>query len=238
VLHLLTTEEFAQWFEALDDAAAEDVATSIEVVEQLGPARAAPGSRESLLWYEHPSVSGFEDPGSIAWDLEAWGCFRDYVSQILHQLESPRFASRLPRLSPKDAAAVLHSVKQIKKVTDPRTRWALRWRAAVLGRASTVGRVDPCDEVRRLYFAALEAAGFKVQDVPAHSLSLRELSQRLPAPGFRLLYGVDGERETALFLVGEWLDRSFYGDSIRRAERLWKQFLDGTLRAVEPAQLR
>jgi hypothetical protein len=51
------------------------------------------------------------------------------------------------------------------------------------------------------------------------------------------LYGVHVEQKTALFVLGEWLDRSFYGDSVRRAERMWKQFLDGQLRA-EPAQLR
>jgi hypothetical protein len=60
----------------------------------------------------------------------------------------------------------------------------------------------------------------------------------VPAPAFRLLYGVHAERETALFVLGEWLDRNFYGDSVRRAERMWKSFLDGELRAVEPAQLR
>ncbi len=89
-----------------------------------------------------------------------------------------------------------------------------------------------------MYFAALEAAGFELTDVPAHSLALREMSRRLPAPGFRVLYGVSSERETALFVLGERLDRSFYGDSVRRAESMWKQFLDGTLRATEPAQLR
>ena len=68
--------------------------------------------------------------------------------------------------------------------------------------------------------------------------ALRELSRRRPGPGFRVLYGVNAERETALFVLGERLDRSFYGDSVRRAERMWKQFLEGTLRAIEPAQLR
>jgi len=59
MLEPLTTDEFAQWFGGLDDQAAEDVATALEIVERLGPDEAAPGSRESLLWYEHPSVSRF-----------------------------------------------------------------------------------------------------------------------------------------------------------------------------------
>jgi len=92
------------------------------------------------------------------------------------------------------------------------------------------------------WFAALgdpvAEAGFELGDLPVHALSLRELSRRKPAPGFRLLYGVDAERERALFVVGEWLDRSYYGDSVRRAGRLWQRFLRGQLRAHEPAAPR
>ena len=60
----------------------------------------------------------------------------------------------------------------------------------------------------------------------------------MPAPAFRLLYGVDVERKTALIVLGEWLDRSFYGDSVRRAELMWKQYLEGRLTAAQPVQLR
>ena len=238
MLKLLTTDAFAEWFSALDDKTAEDVATSLDVVEQLGATKAAPGSRESLLWYEHPSVSRFISPLSLAWDLEDWGCFRDYTMQVLAKLESPRFTARLSRLGAKEASAVLRCVQEIKKAVDPRLRWALKLSRGPVGDGARVRPQDACAEVRRLYFEALDAAGFKVEDVPAHSLALRELSRRVPDPAFRLLYGVHAERETALFVLGEWLDRSFYGDSVRRAERMWKAFLDGDLRAVESAQLR
>lgn len=237
VLKLLTTDEFAAWFAALDDATAEDVATALEVVEQLGPARAAPGSRESLLWYEHPRMARFEDPFSLARDLEAWGSFRDYVKRVLDELGSARFVSRMSRLPSAQADAVFKSIKRIKRVADPRRSWALRLTGLASSRAS-VPPLDACAEVRRTYFAALEAAGFELADVPAHSLALRELSHRLPPPGFRLLYGVNVAQETALFVLGEGLGRSFYGDSVRRAENLWKQFLEGQLRTHEPAQLR
>jgi hypothetical protein len=238
MLQLLTTDAFAEWFAALDDKPAEDVATALDVIEQLGPAQAPPGSRESLLWYEHPSVSRFEASGSFAWDLEAWGCFRDYAKLVLEKLESPRFASRLARLGTKEAALVLKCIREIKRATDPRLRWALKLAADPFGLAASARPEDACAGLRRLYFEALEAAGFMVADVPAHSLALREFSRRVPAPAFRLLYGVDVKRETALFALGEWLDRSFYGDSVRRAERMWQAFLVGQLRAVAPAQLR
>jgi hypothetical protein len=93
MLQLLTTDAFGDWFAGLDDELAEDVATALDVVEQLGPSHSPPGSRESLLWYEHPSVSRFLPADSLAWDLEAWGSFRDYAKQVLAKLESPRFAS-------------------------------------------------------------------------------------------------------------------------------------------------
>jgi hypothetical protein len=237
MLHLLTTDEFAEWFASLGDADAEDVATALEVVERLGHERAAPGSSELLLWYEHPQVARFEDERSLAFELDAWACFRDYTGRVLDALESPRFAARMTRLGAKEADLVFAAVKSIKRATDPRARWALKLADAARS-ARAKQAEEACAEVRRSFFAALEAAGFEVKDVPAHSLALRELSRRRPAPGFRVLYGVNTERETALFVLGERLDRSFYGDSVRRAESLWKQFLDGTLRATEPAQLR
>jgi hypothetical protein len=39
-------------------------------------------------------------------------------------------------------------------------------------------------------------------------------------------------------VLGEPLDRCFYGDSVRRAERTWQEFLNGELRATQPARAR
>jgi hypothetical protein len=232
MLQLMTTDVFAEWFAALDDKSAEDVATLLDVIEQLGPAHAAPGSRESLLWYEHPSVSRFLPTDSLAWDLAAWGSYRDYAKQVLAMLEAPRFAARLSRLGRAEAAAVFTCMREIKRATDPRLRWTLKLAGDPLRLAPTVRPEDACSELRRLYFEALEAAGFRVEDVPRQTLALREVSRRAPGPAFRLLYGVHAERETALLVLGERLDRRFYGDSVRRAERMWTLFLDGRLHAA------
>jgi hypothetical protein len=227
MLTLLVTDTFADWFAALDDETAEDAATALEVIEQVGPARSAPGSRESLLWYEHPSVSRFEVLDALDWELEAWGCFRDYAKQILAALGAPRFTARLAHIGAKQAEVVMRAVRDIKRATDPRTRWALKLHDP--NGTYAKGESDKaCGEIRRLYFTALEAAGFEVEDVAPHSRALRELSQRKPERSFRLLYGVDAARGSALAILGERLDRSFYGDSVRRAEHVWKQFLEGT----------
>ncbi len=229
-MKLLVSGEFATWFATLDDRTAEDVATALDVIEQLGPERAAPGSRESLLWYEHPMAARFRDPRSIAWELEQWGEFRDYVRQVLARLESPRFTKRVADLAPREARILFDSVRHIKLAADPRGRWRL----VLAGVASPrLKAADACEEVRKSYFAALEAAGFEIEDVPAPSLALRELAQRLPPLGFRVLYGVDAKSATAFVAIGERLDRTFYGDAVRRAERLWKEFLSGDLHAEQ-----
>jgi hypothetical protein len=89
------------------------------------------------------------------------------------------------------------------------------------------------EEIRDAYLRALAAAGFDVVDVPAHSPALREIALRTPPPGLRLLYGVDVKRNRGLVVLGELFDRSFYGDSVRRAERVWQEFLTS---APQPSQ--
>jgi hypothetical protein len=238
MLELFTTEHFADWFSALEDAAAEDVATALEVIGELGPERAPPGSREALLWYEHASLAAGGRTESLASDLEAWGAFCEYVKQVLAKLESPRFTARLARLGALEAERALKIIRRIRRASDPRQRWALKLAGDPSAAARSIRSENACSEVRGLYFEVLAAVGFTVADVSVHSRALREFSRRTPAPAFRLLYGVDSERKTALVVLGEWLDRSYYGDSVRRAERLWRGFLNGELTALEPAVLR
>jgi hypothetical protein len=238
VLELVTTEAFAEWFSALDDDLAEEVATALDLVEALGPERAPAGSREALLWYEHASAADFRMADSLAWEFEAWGAFREHAQRILRQLESARFVARLAGLGSDEASRVLKAVRRIRRLADPRKRWTPGLVAARSGVGALEFSEDAGAELRRLHFEVLEAAGFALADVPVHSRALRELARRAPGRAFRLLYGVDCERSRALVVLGERLDRSYYGDSVRRAERLWQAFLDGTLSNVEPLALR
>src|SRR5579863_1749308 len=159
MLQLLTTEDFADWFGSLQDGMAEEVATALDVVERLGPERAAPGSRELLLWYEHPRAARFAEGDWLSWSLEAWGCIRDYAQRVLVHLESRGFLSRVSSLAPGDAARVLGLVNQIRHAVDSRRRWAPTSSGKPAAQP-TPDSLDPCAELRRLYLAALGAAGF------------------------------------------------------------------------------
>jgi hypothetical protein len=167
-----------------------------------------------------------------------WGSFRDYTKCVLSQLEAPKFAARVARLATGDARKVMRAIAQIRLTTDPRLRWSLGLQNERARLAAPERVENAFSAVRRLYFEVLEAAGFAVSDPPVHSRALREFSRRAPAPAFRLLYGVHAERQIALVALGEWLDRSYYGDSVRRAERLWQGFLTGELTEIEPLERR
>ena len=246
MFRLLTTEDFGSGFSGLRDAAAEDVAATLDVIERLGASTEAPGSSEWLLWYEHPTmaerVRRASADGRKLLDLglrsaEQWGAFLGYTRRVLRHLESPQFTQRFGRLSPDDAGAVAFALSRIRAALKSR-QLAMSGLAArrPVPDSPEFRRLVDLTDVRHWYFAALAAAGFAVEDVPAHSQALREIALRQRAPELRILYGIDAPRERGLVVLGEWLDRSFYGDSVRRAESLWRQFLDGALSNTEHAR--
>jgi hypothetical protein len=257
---LRTTDEFAQWFSALDDATAEDVAATLEVIAQLGAEKEAPGSSEWLTWYEHPSLSArlrelnphlhplmspsAPDPALVQF-IHAWGVFNGYAKRVVKHLESRAFVARIGQLDEVQAAAVTAALSRIKKEITRRALALSEYMGRRFGRRSVtaeeqaeLARFVDAQEVRDAYLAALAAAGFELVDLPAHSHALREIALRTPPPGLRLLYGVDPARNTALVVLGERFDRTFYGDSVRRAERQWREFLDRDPKASQPVGAR
>jgi hypothetical protein len=164
--------------------------------------------------------------------MQEWGQFNGYVKRVVRHLESPAFVARLTGLSPADAAAVDAAVKRLRRLATTRAlavseSVVKRMHSPTAATTAAFARLADVSEVREVYFAALAAAGFEVADLPQPSSALREISLRSTAPGLRLLYGLDGPKNRGLVVVGEWLDRSFYGDAVRHAEAVWRQFLEG-----------
>ena len=254
MLELLTTDDFARWFSELAAGPAEDVAATLEVIVQLGSTTEAPGSSELLLWYEHPLVSqghikvGIPShlPPEVARFMQEYGRFSGYLRRVIKHLESKPFLARLARLSAADADAIGEAVAQIRRLAWQRPMALSDYRLKKMrGRITpttadsvALARFVDVSEIRECYFKALRAAGFEVVDVPPTSCVLREISLRSTAPGLRLLYGIDQPRNRGLVVLGEWLDRSFYGDAVRHAEAVWGQFLEGRSLSTQPATAR
>lgn len=235
MLTVLTTDSFADWFSALEEDAAEDVATTIELIERSEPTTVAAGSRESLLWYEY--TDGLEEASTLMGPLrlfgghiEEWCAYLDYARRVVRALEGKRFRARLASLGSTDATKVLAIVKEIERLTGPRLRISV-----ISGSAAALSAQE---DLRRLYFEALAIAGIDVSDPLADPRALREVARRNAREPYRLLYGVDVSRGAALFVLGESLDRRFYGDSVRRAERSWRDYLTGSLATTVPHQGR
>ncbi|MET0593538.1 MAG: hypothetical protein ABW133_12620 [Polyangiaceae bacterium] len=216
MLEILTTDEFAAWYASLADGPAEEVATALEMIEKLGPARPAPGSSEWLLWYEDPSA-----PEVVL--LDDWTAFHASTQSMVDELEKPGFSAKLAALSSDEASKVMLAIDALKTGTAARRRGLSMVSAAIASRYGQPS--DPFAALREAYRTVATVTGLNVSDHAVHSSALRELSVRSAATRCRLLYGVDRAREVALVVLGENLDRCFYGDAVRRAERVWKEFL-------------
>jgi len=228
MLEIVTTDEFAAWFAALEDGAAEDVATALQMVEESGPRRAAPGSSEWLLWYEHPDA-----PEIVL--VDDWAAFHDSAKRVVARLESPGFAAKLRALPSEEAGRVMIALDVLRTASGARRR-GLAMVAASAWSGGMTG--DPYAALRRAYHTVAAASGLTIGDLPVDSSALREITLRSPAARLRVLYGVDARREVALVVLGERLDRAFYGDSVRRAERVWRRFLQEQAETGGPAPSR
>jgi hypothetical protein len=256
MLELLTTDAFATWFSALPAGPAEDVAATLEVIVQLGTRTEAPGSSEMLLWYEHPLLSqrrvpGLMDPRPLPPQFvkftQDWGQLLDYTKRVIKHLESKAFVARLGSLSESDAAAVAEGVKRIRRLTTARGLAMSEYQSKQMlkhlhsptaSSTEALARLTDVAELREAYFAVLAAAGFEIADVQQHTAALREISLRTAPPGLRILYGIDEPKNRGLVVVGEWLDRSFYGDTVRHAEAVWREFLEGRPLSTQAASAR
>ncbi|MGD0678650.1 MAG: hypothetical protein ABSC94_24850 [Polyangiaceae bacterium] len=186
-------------------------------------------------------------PSEIVTFSRDWGRFVGYAKRVVKHLESPQFVARLARLSPEKAAIVAGAVQRIRLTSTTRhlnlaalqtkRRYFIGQQPTARDLETLAGFLDE-SEVRSAYFAALAAAGFEVEDVAPQPAALREISLRSTPPGLRLLYGIDESKGRGLVVLGEWLDRSFYGDSVRHAEATWAQFLEGRPLATQPASAR
>jgi hypothetical protein len=84
--------------------------------------------------------------------------------------------------------------------------------------------VEQSEKVKQHLRAALTALGLDPDELPDDRGGLRELSIDDVTPRLRIIYGLDPKAEKLLALSGDTLERAYYGDSVRWAERRWQRY--------------
>jgi hypothetical protein len=225
---ITVTQEFEGWFKSLEPAAAEHVATALEVLESAGPALDPVKASRYLLWYDGVAGLGhsgwterflrLRETAELAHHLALW------QKEVVRSLESPAFLARLARLDGASAQRTLRAIESVKN----RIR-SNKLQIQFLGNSQVPSPPSPSPEsVKRGLFEVLATAGVEPAEVTDASSGLREMTLNELRPAARVIYGIDAPGKRILVILGEALDRSFYGDSVRLAERKWLEYCELT----------
>jgi hypothetical protein len=207
--------EFSAWYEALPEPIAEEVTTAIDLVASAGAGLEPERLSRLLLWYD-----GTGDGTSLArlglalvphlqTSAALMGSYLMWHHEVLLCLESPSFQDRLTRLEHETARRALLLVERLKRQLHA---------ARLAGNARGV---------RELFLDLLELVGLEPELALCSGSGLRELTIDNTRPQLRVLFGLDFPAKRLLAILGEPLSRSYYGDSIRRAEQRWQQYCEG-----------
>jgi hypothetical protein len=227
MFEISVTREFEDWYQALDLESAEKVAAELNVLERLGPALDAARSSPLLLWFD-----GTQNLGPVAyWGLGESGMALGQVLRSQHEalrcLETPNFLACFLKLEPRQAQRGHELLERVRAQVRAATlqlfvlaqRRGLRPSQPALAQQALAQH-----DVQAALLEVLSLVGLRLEDVADRSSGLRELTVAELSPPQRLLYAVDAPRRRILAILGEALDRAYYGDSVRLAERRWRDY--------------
>jgi hypothetical protein len=227
---------FSAWFERLAEPASEEVAAALEVVARAGGALEPARLTRALLWFDGVGP-GFS--AQVPWNrlslVESAESARTLVGferDVLACLGSPAFRARLQRLDAARAEHTLVLVEQLKR----RIQAFQRELVLELGarRAPSERMQERKAELAHAFTAVLRASGLEGERLFGSESGLRELTLGDRDPPLRVLFGLDATRRTLLAILGEALNRAYYGDSVRFAEARWQRYQATVLTATIP----
>jgi hypothetical protein len=225
--------EFEAWYETLPEPLAEEVATAIDMAASFGGALAPERLSRLLLWFDGTGTGNSDELGVAGLNrgllerlpevpLARAQHYLVWQQEVLLALESTAFTQRLAQLDPSRAALALKLVERVK-----RRLHAARlsgnvspWRTAGGGQAEP----DPAG-VRAAFVELLQLLGLEQQTLLGSGSGLRELCIGNVQPPLRVLFGLDFPAKRLLAILGEPLERRYYGDSVKRAEERWQEYL-------------
>jgi hypothetical protein len=225
---------FSAWFERLAESAAEDVASALEVVAKAGGALEPARVTRALLWFDGVGSGGASVSLDLRWlslvdSAESARTLVGFERDVLACLDSAAFRERLARLDAERAAQTLARVERLRR----RVRAFQRELVLELGasRGPSERLAARKAELAEAFEAVLRAAGLAGERLFRSESGLRELTLGEREPPLRVLFGLDATRGKLVAILGEALDRSYYGDSVRFAEARWARYQQSVLRS-------
>jgi hypothetical protein len=246
VYEITVSDEFAAWFEALEEPQAERVVAALEVVAAAGSALDVTKCSPWLLWFDGISAVSAEQWSLYGQFLTAQPVYTE-LARVHHEavrwLDSASFQNALRGLDAAQVARASEAVRNLRSVL--RATWTGFTRvgfskagfvsagSASRGMESSTELVreeaealSATELVRAALRAVSAAVGLETIDREEREHGLRELTMTECRPGLRVIYGIDVTARRLLALVGDALTRQYYGDSVRLAERRWREYLE------------
>jgi hypothetical protein len=230
MVEILVEPEFSAWVEALPDPFAEEVTAALELTASAGPALAPERLSRLLLWYDGTGTGTELVAGAAGQALalrvapgREVGIYLGFHHDVVQCLESEALRQRLARLPDAPAAHALLLVERLKRLLQ-----AARFASSHAPRGGS-----SWEPLRATFAELLGLLGLSTREALGSESGLRELAIRNVRPEFRVLIGLDHGGRRLLAILGETLDRAYYGDSVRRAEKRWRGYLERQLDARE-----
>lgn len=223
--------EFSAWFEGLPEPLAEEVATAIDLAASASSGLAPERLSRLLLWFDGTGSGSGESLGlaglalqnlehATALPVERLRSYLLWHEEVLLCLQSAPFLARLERLEAARAEQALAQVEQLKQ----------KLRAARLAGSHVALRAATVNErvllsLRTAFEELLQLVGLEAKLLLGSGSGLRELCIDNVRPQLRVLFGLDFPAKRLIAIVGETLDRRYYGDTVRLAEQRWQAYL-------------
>lgn len=241
MFEIVPEPDFRSWFESLAEPLAEEVAAALEVVAHAAETLEPPGVSRALLWFDGTGTGASSVGSASAYAVrlllersaDGLRSVLAWQHELLACLGAPVFRRRLEKLPASLATDALSTVEKLRQ--------ELRaWQKQVLlglgaGRVSVDLMERRRAAIMREFSGVLELLGFRPGEFIALSSGLRELTMTRVNPPLRVLFGIDVTAKRLVALLGEPLDRAYYGDSVRAAEARWARYQERAMRAREGA---
>jgi hypothetical protein len=254
MFEVLASDRFEEWFAALSEAEAEEVSLAIDVAAELAPALDPVRARRALLWFDGGPLPGgafvrarhglelAQLKELVLTGLESEE-FRRRLGGLEGRAASEALAAveRVQRLlTGRRWLEALGGMAEHSAIAlDPAEAWLLELigseraseRARVRAGMARAAARQPLparplpDPVYLALLESLRQVGLGPRSLEPTESGLCELGVEARGAALRIIYGMDLPRSRLIAIAGDRLDRRYYGDSVRFAERYFRDYL-------------